>query len=544
MQPTSGSVPPVRAKLALAQSAAAVYIHGGFDDIDDTLDANLYTLDLVLLEWSTTATRLPREGHSMVWHAPLRRLLVFGGVPEEAADASDLVCVDPATGEWLLPATTGFVPKSRLEHACTLSPDHTLMYVSGGTAAGSRSTLDDVLVLEIASWTWLSPLAFAARFQHTLACSGPRLFAYGGLDRLMNHAARAVAWLDLRSHLHGSVVFESAGPLHNPQFVAVPHEPGTAVAIEPPTEAAAVLVFRAAQFEWRACAVTAAPALRLFVHANALWLLGPLADENMHSCVQQVPFSALGIATTLPETLVAADLQALFHSAAHTDYTLTGLALSGEPEPVPVHAAVLMARWPHFARAVSLGMVELLSRTLHIPEPVAWVRGLCEYLYCGAVGGTAGGTAGGMAGGTTGSIDIDTVSGVLVLANTYQLAPLREQCLSMLLPCIPGLSIADLLSLYCRLCQCDDDTLHRAVLAPIQARWGQVVHSNELASLPLPHVTRLLQETFPRETVIDSVPLHPSDSDASGFSSPPWTRQGTPSEQGTPQRGLLHPSLF
>ncbi|KAL8744958.1 MAG: hypothetical protein Q9190_002846, partial [Brigantiaea leucoxantha] len=89
--------------------------------------------------------------------------------------------------------------------------------------------------------------------------------------------------------------------------------------------------------------------------------------------------------------------------------------------PIHVHKLILRARWPHFTRVYKSQMAEFHTKKMHIPEPYSVVRAFLYYLYTDSI-----------APHPEYCTSLDSVAGLLVMANVYDMPRLRLLCLHRL----------------------------------------------------------------------------------------------------------------
>lgn len=154
----------------------------------------------------------------------------------------------------------------------------------------------------------------------------------------------------------------------------------------------------------------------------------------------------------------------------------TGLPTFTVSEPIKVHMMVLFARWPHFSRIVSSQMNEYHSRKLYIPEPVAWVRKLIEFMYGDSIEGCT----------------IEEASGLLVLANLYELPRLRTLCIESISKL--GISDTNAVTVWHRAVEADEEVIRRNAALHCFRHWGQIVRSPAFHDLDKKTMIALCEE--------------------------------------------------
>ena len=104
-------------------------------------------------------------------------------------------------------------------------------------------------------------------------------------------------------------------------------------------------------------------------------------------------------------------------------------------------------------------MNEFHSRKLYIPEPVAWVRKLVEFMYRDSIDGC----------------NIDEITGLLVLANLYELPRLRNLCIESISK--QGITDATAVTIWQRAYEADEEVIRRNAALHCFRHWGQIVNS-------------------------------------------------------------------
>lgn len=193
-----------------------------------------------------------------------------------------------------------------------------------------------------------------------------------------------------------------------------------------------------------------------FVVKHNLYLLGhanldpesALAQNNLLSTVLEVNLRDLGIdiQSETEKTPLISDLATFFLSGEYTDFVMFAFKDQETKDcyassdlnasilmdegfvaenllPIPVHKAILLARWPHFRRVIDSGMSETQSGQLFVPEPFSPVRALVYYLYTGTL------DKNGVMGPSLTAVEY---SALLVLSQLYELPNLASQVLVVL----------------------------------------------------------------------------------------------------------------
>lgn len=164
-------------------------------------------------------------------------------------------------------------------------------------------------------------------------------------------------------------------------------------------------------------------------------------------------------------------------------------------EPIKVHMMVLFARWPHFNRIMSSQMNEFHSRKLYIPEPVAWVRKLVEFMYRDSIDGC----------------NIDEITGLLVLANLYELPRLRNLCIESISK--QGITDATAVTIWQRAYEADEEVIRRNAALHCFRHWGQIVRTPEFRGLDKEVLLALCEEADSNAFVSSYMPPSPVNKD-------------------------------
>lgn len=160
-------------------------------------------------------------------------------------------------------------------------------------------------------------------------------------------------------------------------------------------------------------------------------------------------------------------------------------------EPIKVHMMVLFARWPHFKRIMSSQMNEYHCRKLHIPEPVAWVRKLIEFMYCDSID----------------TCTVEETSGLLVLANLYELPRLRSLCIESISK--EGISDNNAVVVWQRAFEAEEEVIRRNAALHCFRHWGQIVRSQAFRELDKESLIALCEEADTNAFVSSYTPPPP-----------------------------------
>lgn len=152
--------------------------------------------------------------------------------------------------------------------------------------------------------------------------------------------------------------------------------------------------------------------------------------------------------------------------------------------PIRVHSLVLYTRWPHFRRIMVNQMSEFHSRKMYLPEPEQWVRKLVEFMYSDSLEG----------------FSLDDVSGLLVLANLYELPRLRRLCLEHISK--NSVTCNNAVIVYWRSYTANESDLQKTAAAYCLRHWGEVVRTEEFQELPRDIMIMLCQEAMSPSAII------------------------------------------
>ena len=187
---------------------------------------------------------------------------------------------------------------------------------------------------------------------------------------------------------------------------------------------------------------------------------------------------------------LGADLASMFNqppeSGAATDFIITGEVdpqdVDSPPPTTPsatstpflnsstitspsiyVHKLILQARWPHFSRLYASQMAEFHTKKMHIPEPHHVVLAFLHYLYTDSI-----------APHPTYCASLDSVAGLLVMSNVYDMPRLRLLCLHRL---SREMDIDYAATVWERAGTAGEEWLRRRAARFCLVHWGRVVRS-------------------------------------------------------------------
>ncbi|KAG0281849.1 hypothetical protein BGZ95_008991 [Linnemannia exigua] len=177
-----------------------LYVFGGFHQYTDAVNNDLYRLDVETMVWEQliyTKGEPPskRNDHSAsLWGDD--RIVIFGGSDERNQYCNDVHILHVRTLKWETPEVIGVIPIGRVKHAATIVDDK--LYISGG-CLDQEGVSQELLCLDLLTWTWDEPVDFVARYTHTLFEFRNKLFAYGGYNEEMDRT-EVIAYMDLESN--------------------------------------------------------------------------------------------------------------------------------------------------------------------------------------------------------------------------------------------------------------------------------------------------------------------------------------------------------
>ncbi|XVE89556.1 hypothetical protein DITRI_Ditri20bG0005500 [Diplodiscus trichospermus] len=178
----SGFNPSERWGHSSCYSNGVVYVFGGCCgglNFSDILMLNLNTMVWNTLE-TTGRGPGPRDSHSAVLLGT--KMIVFGGT-NGSKKVNDVHLLDLASKEWIRAECSGVAPSPRESHTATLIGEDRLV-IFGGSGEGKANYLNDLLVLDLRSMRWTSPLVRghipAPRDSHSAVAMGNKLVVYGG----------------------------------------------------------------------------------------------------------------------------------------------------------------------------------------------------------------------------------------------------------------------------------------------------------------------------------------------------------------------------
>ncbi|KAI8969952.1 hypothetical protein BDF20DRAFT_979547 [Mycotypha africana] len=180
-----------------------VYVFGGFDQYTDEIYNKLYKLEynkddcqwkqIIYIKGDPPAKRTDHT--ATLWNED--KLIIFGGSSEEEdIYLDDIVVLDFSTMSWLHPVVHGFIPEGRIRHSASICGNK--LYIAGGVRRGATMSefADTLLILDLETWEWEPPIPFVKRVQHMSFIYNSRLYVFGGLREDMSRSNH-LAFIDL-----------------------------------------------------------------------------------------------------------------------------------------------------------------------------------------------------------------------------------------------------------------------------------------------------------------------------------------------------------
>lgn len=510
-----GPIPRGRARHAAVLHDDKLFIIGGITGQNNYVLDDIFYLDLKTFTWSRSWRFVPRFDHqAFVWND---RIWVFGGMTEDAEKVGDIYWLDLKG----TPAFDSPVPynkwnrnQQRIGSSRPFDSSPSAAVGSSGYAANSSSAqvLPPSFLL-----TSPSPIA-PGSISSVRFVSGPdipsqgsgmhfHVYSSGSLLDFVTPAATisqgdcSLSSLDLdtlrwQKLANGREMFRSSHRWH----YCTLNETGTKAWLlgcpqgNDGTDGS----------EESLCDV-------MEIDLRRYGLLGNDLAASTHAEATKNYSGRSGRGTPQPSKGLGADLAAMFDvpptAGSGSDFVVTALADDTESDmmsmsqghlennlsvtapgwlssnaatsqPIHVHKLILQARWPHFARLYNSQMAEFHSKKMHIPEPYTVVKAFLRYLYTDSLSAED-------------VPDLDDVSGLLVLANLYDLPNLR-------LVCVNRLSKEIDVEHACIIWHCastaNEEWLRKRAANYCLVHWGRVVRTQGFLKLPREALVELSQE--------------------------------------------------
>ena len=493
-----GPIPKGRARHAAAVYDDKLYVLGGLAGNETyTLDEICY-LDLKTWTWSRSWSFVPRFDHSTwVWGG---RIWVFGGLDPNMERTGEIWWLDlkssPAFKTAPTQGTSDSTSLDRQGPILRAHPSHVHHHQHGATgSSGYTANSSSVQVRASSSYKPVAPGAMSSvRF-----VSGPNVpsqsfgthfhvYSSGALLDFVTPASTirpsecnlsaleldALQWQRLAEGLE---IFDAAYRWH---YCAVNEDGTKAWLLGCPTETPETVT----GFEEYLSDMLPLDLRRFGLLGNDL-CLEPLASGGKLPASDTHPTSTL--------SSLGADLSSMFdqrpEAGSDSDFVITAekdgpaddndslrsptpSSVSSPPffqptattsAPIYVHKLVLRARWPHFTRVFNAQMAEFHTKKMHIPEPYAVVRAFLYYLYTDSI-----------AAHPEYCPSLDSVAGLLVMANVYDMPRLRLLCLHRL---SRELDVEHAAVVWERAGTAGEDWLQRRAASYCLTHWGRVVRT-------------------------------------------------------------------
>lgn len=503
-----------------------LFFFGGFDHYSAEMANDIRFLDLKTSTWTTIhATEnwpAKRSGHTAVIRN--NAAIIFGGeidTEEDEDEENILHFYNITTNQWIIPDVDKInTPPSRSRHAACLSPDLTKMVVSGGLLG--KEVMNDLWWFDFNNNSWYGPVEFVYRFDHKLAVYNNKIWAFGGLTPDMDRITE-VAWYDFESNTLGKVHVKNLdydGPNGMIHFYDAGYVGTMLDVVVPgmiPNAESSIAALDMDTLGWRTIVDDGACSeifggynwYYMVAMGSTIVLVGqPRADLESNgetlSHVLTVDLSEYGyyghqaINTFSNKTAgggtMADDMYEFYKRSEMCDFEITALASEERPlngdytpdmeicPPIKVHRMVLAARWPHFQRILSSGMTEQQTSKLFISEPKSWVRRLIEYMYRDSID----------------ECDMNETTGLMILANLYELPRLRKLCIEKV---THEISIDNAVMIWDRAVTANEKILRYTAVNYILKHWGIVVRTRDFAILTRERMLMLCSESDERSTI-------------------------------------------
>ncbi|CAO3668176.1 unnamed protein product [Rhizopus stolonifer] len=486
----------------------AVYVFGGFDQYSDDIFNKLYKLEYKETHWTQviyTKGEPPTKRHdhsATLWHQD--KLIIFGGNSEEDKYFNDIVVLDLKTLTWHHPETHGLIPEGRIRHSATIFEDR--LYIAGGLHADTMSRFaNSLLVLNLLTWEWETPLMFLRRSQHMSFVYNKRLFVYGGLREDMSRSndltfidlcrPESITHLDIVSNESPSLLFgQRFAQLCDDQLVVLVTVPFREAVIDAPTTGLWTLDLSCMQWQCRELGARYETCswhcFSMTENDKYFYLLGTNEDEpeEFYSMVLRVDLEEVGVVPVPPPHL-GKDLMRLLDGEKKDLETNFTICSSSEPEEpgISVHCLILMARWPYFVNMWESGMSETVDNMIAIAEPISTIRGFVRYLYSDTIE-------------DENDFPTELVSELLVMAHIYVVPRLSALCVKRL---FNEIDIETASKIYHSASLSEQKGLQQASLHYIFQHFGAVSHTTGFRLLPRPILFQIWDYMPENASIVD-----------------------------------------
>ncbi|KAL8936627.1 MAG: hypothetical protein Q9216_004828 [Gyalolechia sp. 2 TL-2023] len=494
-----GPIPKGRARHAAAVYDDKLYIVGGLTGNETyTLDEICY-LDLKTWTWSRSWSFVPRFDHTTwIWGG---RIWVFGGLDPSMERSGEIWWLDlksspafktaPAQGASDGPPVERHGPSPRPHHTQLNHPHQGTTGSTGYTANSSSVQVRALSSLKPVAPGAMSSVRFVSGPNVPSQAAGTHFYVYSSgalLDFVTpastirpsecNLSALELDALQWQKLAEGQELFDATYRWH---YCAVNEDGTKAWLLGCPNEAPENTI---GGFEEYLSDVLPVDLRRFGLLGNDLFL-EPLAMKGKLPTSDTHPTSNL--------SSLGADLSAMFdqppESNSDSDFIVTaekdGLcddsdsldrpssysmpppqflpASAATSVPIYVHKLILRARWPHFTRVFNAQMAEFHTKKMHIPEPYSVVRAFLYYLYTDSI-----------AAHVKYCPSLDSVAGLLVMANVYDMPRLRLLCLHRL---SRELDVEHAAVVWERAGTAGEDWLQRRAASYCLTHWGRIVRT-------------------------------------------------------------------
>ncbi|CAI5759207.1 unnamed protein product [Candida verbasci] len=517
-----------------------VFLYGGFDD-NDSLDGNVYLLKTDTMKWEidNKVPNLYRDGHSGVYLGN-GNILIFGGLLEEEIENpndSFLMIYNIFDKKWIGPPEFALknAPTKRSRHACCLSSDGLKVFISGGIY--KSNAYNDLYCYDLTTGLWEGPIEFVSRFDHTIIHYNDKIYSFNGLDGDMNHV-KSISFYSLKTKHIGEIQISNCSlitPLYNDiKILESKSDPKICIFISLPTSSTKgylkiesfnfdtfetqnlidqfgidQLIPNSSNFIWKSAFVNHDGKLYLLGSSRKSANFGGLSwddyeedheESKILTNVMEINIQNFGISNQ--ESNISSDLLRLFQSQQYTDFEIACVTDEQnrfnfennqpyETKSILVHKSILLARWAHFQRMISVEMNETIENKMFIPEPVEYVRYLLYYLYSDQLD-------------TSVNYDIVDYSTIVLLSNMYEIRKLKVLIVEKLFTLFYHFKtdfidddehVTILLMLWKDLTTTNETILLSKIIEFIKIKWATVTRSNSFATLTKSEIVKLCQDS-------------------------------------------------
>ncbi|KAI5955064.1 hypothetical protein KGF54_001625 [Candida jiufengensis] len=458
-------------------------------------------------------------------------------------------------------------PTSRSRHACCLNQDKSKLFISGGIV--KTNPVNDLYCYDLTTGVWSGPFKFVSRFDHTIIYNDDRIYSFGGLDKDMNHVKtisyfsfkdQSIVEISISnlitnqlSYLHYDLyILEYKQDIDLVLFVNLPtwnSNGGVDIMSLNLKNLEVEVLFSQLNFQnfiyhevnqnevigdktslkytWNCAFTNDKGTLYLLGNKKRLFtqLFGNVVTNNFENedrlIIDQEPseeddeisdlsnkltniieMNIKGTNESSPITSLSQDFESLFNSKFETDFEIVTLKdeqskLKYENQEqydtkiLRTHKSILIARWPHFKRMISSGMNETQNSKVLIPETYKKIESLIYYLYTGNL--------------PQHQHKISDLSGLLVIANLYQLQNLKNLLISELYPEFNKFTLSfnnqkedhlvELLQLWKDFNISNELLFNSKILNFIKKKWNYIIKSRIFLNLDKQDIIKLCQDT-------------------------------------------------